>query len=74
MVGTWARRWTLVSAALVLVPVVAIKTLGEIAPLAAFGMLASIAMLAALVGDLVLLPNLLRIFDRTASREQPPAA
>ncbi len=43
-------------------------------PMYHFGLLASIAMAAALVGDLVLLPNLLSIFDRdrqSAARKAP---
>jgi hypothetical protein len=31
-----------------------------------FGILASISMAAALIGDLILLPNLLRLFDQHA--------
>jgi len=42
----------------------AIFLLSEFLPIYHFGMLASIAMLAALVGDLLLLPNLLRVFDK----------
>lgn len=38
--------------------------LADFRPMYHFGLLASIAMAAALVGDLVLLPNLLSIFDR----------
>jgi predicted RND superfamily exporter protein len=33
-------------------------------PLYHFGLLASLAMIAALIGDTVMLPNLLRVFDR----------
>lgn len=40
--------------------------LSDFLPMAHFGLLAGIAMLAALVGDLVLLPNLLRLFDQHA--------
>jgi predicted RND superfamily exporter protein len=40
--------------------------LSDFLPMAHFGLLASIAMAAALVGDLVLLPNLLRLFDQRA--------
>ncbi len=41
-----------------------IFVLSDFLPMAHFGLLASIAMAAALVGDLVLLPNLLRLFDQ----------
>lgn len=41
----------------------AIFLLSDFQPMFHFGLLASIAMAAALVGDLVLLPNLLRVFD-----------
>ena len=40
--------------------------LSDFLPMAHFGLLAGIAMAAALVGDLVLLPNLLRVFDQHA--------
>ncbi|HUG90453.1 MAG TPA: MMPL family transporter [Planctomycetaceae bacterium] len=42
----------------------AIFLLSDFRPMYHFGLLGSIAMVAALVGDLVLLPNLLRLFDR----------
>jgi hypothetical protein len=46
----------------------------DFVPLYQFGLLSSIAMLAALVGDMILLPNLLLVFDRcpTAGRRLPP--
>jgi len=37
----WTTRWTLVSAGIVMIPVVCLRSIGEIAPLAAFGMTAS---------------------------------
>ncbi len=40
--------------------------LSDFRPLYHFGMLASMAMAAALLGDLLLLPNLLKLFDREA--------
>lgn len=40
--------------------------MSDFLPMAHFGLLAGIAMAAALVGDLVLLPNLLRLFDQRA--------
>ena len=40
---TWQTRWTLISAALVAVPVVLIPNMGEIAPLAAFGLFCTFA-------------------------------
>src|SRR5690606_28417505 len=40
--------------------------ISDFMPMAHFGLLAGIAMAAALVGDLVLLPNLLRLFDQGA--------
>jgi uncharacterized protein len=43
-----------------------IFVISDFLPMAHFGLLASIAMAAALVGDLVLLPNLLRLFDQRA--------
>ena len=43
----------------------AIFLLSDFRPMYHFGMLASIAMAAALLGDLVLLPNLLKLADRT---------
>jgi len=43
--------------------------LSDFRPLSHFGLLAGIAMLAALVGDLILLPNLLRVFDRSSAAE-----
>ena len=45
----------------------AIFVLAEFQPIYHFGMLASVAMLAALVGDLLLLPNLLWVFDKRES-------
>ncbi len=42
----------------------AIFLLTDFIPLFQFGLLSSIAMFAALIGDLVLLPNLLLVFDR----------
>ena len=41
--NTWQTRWTLISAALVAVPVVLIPNMGEIAPLAAFGLFCTFA-------------------------------
>lgn len=46
----------------------AIFLLSDFRPMFHFGLLASIAMAAALVGDLVLLPNLLKLFDHQAGR------
>jgi predicted RND superfamily exporter protein len=46
----------------------------DFVPLRQFGLLASIAMLAALAGDLVLLPNLLLVFDRVPRRNAAPIA
>lgn len=43
-----------------------IFVISDFLPMAHFGLLASIAMLAALVGDLLLLPNLLKLFDQRA--------
>ncbi|MCC7087253.1 MAG: MMPL family transporter [Pirellulales bacterium] len=43
-------------------------------PLYHFGVLASVAMIAAVLGDTVMLPNLLRVFDRVPPRLSPPAA
>ena len=40
--------------------------ISDFMPMAHFGLLAGIAMAAALVGDLLLLPNLLRLFDQRA--------
>lgn len=40
----------------------AIFTLSEFRPMSHFGSLTSVAMLAALIGDLILLPNLLKLF------------
>ena len=37
--------------------------LSDFLPMSHFGLLSSVAMVAALIGDLVLLPNLLRLFD-----------
>ncbi|MCH7727723.1 MAG: MMPL family transporter [Planctomycetes bacterium] len=48
----------------------AIFMLAKFQPMYHFGIMASIAMMAALLGDLLLLPNLLRILDR---RSYPPA-
>ena len=42
----------------------AVFLLCDFRPMVHFGLLASIAMIAALVGDLVLLPNLLKLADR----------
>ena len=42
----------------------AIFVLAEFRPMHHFGIMASIAMMAALFGDLLLLPNLLRLLDR----------
>ena len=42
----------------------AIFALSDFRPMFHFGCLTAVAMLAALVGDLVLLPNLLKLFDR----------
>lgn len=39
--------------------------LSDFRPLYHFGLLSSVAMSAALIGDLLLLPNLLRVFDRS---------
>lgn len=47
----------------------AIFLLSDFQPMFHFGLLASIAMVAALVGDLVLLPNLLRVFDNRPARD-----
>src|SRR5262249_6391598 len=43
-------------------------------PLRQFGLLASISMLAALAGDLVLLPNLLLVFDKAPRRRAVPVS
>lgn len=50
--------------------------LTDFLPLYHFGQLSAIAMLAALVGDLVILPNLLLVFDRVPPHHlaSPPAA
>jgi predicted RND superfamily exporter protein len=45
----------------------------DFVPLRQFGLLASVSMLAALVGDLVLLPNLLIVFDRMPRPVAAPA-
>jgi amino acid permease len=47
--NVWQQNWTLISAAVVLLPVVLLKTLGEIAPLSALGMAASIATVVVVV-------------------------
>lgn len=47
--------------------------LSDFRPLYHFGLLASIAMGSALIGDLVLLPNLLKVFDRRRARQPVPA-
>lgn len=52
----------------------AIFLFSDFRPLYHFGMLASIAMAAALVGDLFMLPNLLKLFDRKAAVAQPVEA
>ncbi len=44
----------------------AIFLVSDFLPMAHFGILASISMAAALIGDLILLPNLLRLFDQRA--------
>jgi len=49
----------------------AIFLVADFRPMFHFGLLASIAMAAALVGDLVLLPNLLKLFDRDSAKESP---
>ncbi|MDA7978421.1 MAG: MMPL family transporter [Pirellulales bacterium] len=46
----------------------AIFLLTDFLPLYQFGLLSAVAMVAALVGDLILLPNLLLVFDRKATR------
>ena len=48
--------------------------LTDFVPLYQFGLLSSIAMAAALLGDLVLLPNLLLVFDRLPSEKEPSFA
>lgn len=56
-ISTWQTRWTLISACLVLIPVVTLRTLNEIAPLAAFGMLASmLCVLEVVVFSVLLYP------------------
>lgn len=45
--------------------------LSSFLPLYQFGLLATLAMAAALVGDLILLPSLLRTFDRRSSKRGP---
>lgn len=40
--ATWTKRWTIISAVIVAIPVISFKTIGEIAPLAAFGLSASV--------------------------------
>jgi predicted RND superfamily exporter protein len=59
----------LVMTSLVHVAGFAIFLCTDFVPLRQFGLLASIAMLAALAGDLVLLPNLLLVFDRVPRRK-----
>jgi predicted RND superfamily exporter protein len=44
----------------------AIFLISDFLPMAHFGLLASVSMFAALLGDLLLLPNLLRLFDQRA--------
>lgn len=44
----------------------AIFMISDFLPMAHFGLLASVAMFAALLGDLLMLPNLLRLFDQAA--------
>lgn len=51
----------------------AIFIMSDFRPMFHFGCLTSVAMAAALVGDLVLLPSLLRVFDRDTPG-RPPAA
>eukprot|EP00913_Durusdinium_trenchii_P035232 g32962.t1 len=51
----------------------AIFILSDFRPMFHFGFLTSIAMVAALLGDLVLLPSLLRVFDRTRVKSEPVA-
>jgi predicted RND superfamily exporter protein len=48
--------------------------LSDFRPMSDFGLLASVAMVAALVGDLVMLPNLLLLFDRSADPAAEPTA
>ena len=48
--------------------------LADFRPMHHFGLLASVAMAAALVGDLVLLPNLLKLFDSSKSAPAADAA
>ncbi len=53
----------------------AIFLLTDFEPLSQFGLLSAVAMVAALIGDLILLPNLLLVFDRqgrTRRRFDPP--
>ena len=52
----------------------AIFLVSDFRPMYHFGLLASIAMVAALVGDLVLLPNLLKLFDNSVKKEAPEAS
>ena len=40
--ATWTKRWTIISACIVAIPVISFKSIGEIAPLAAFGLSASV--------------------------------
>lgn len=47
--AVWQQRWTAISAGLVLLPVLAFRTLGEIAPLSALGMTASVATVVVVV-------------------------
>jgi predicted RND superfamily exporter protein len=48
----------------------AIFLLSDFRPLYHFGLLTGVAMVAALAGDLVMLPNLLKVFDRSAPGSQ----
>jgi predicted RND superfamily exporter protein len=53
----------------------AIFLVSDFRPLYHFGLLSSVAMIAALVGDMVLLPNLLKLFDRfDPQRPRPDSA
>jgi predicted RND superfamily exporter protein len=64
----------LVMTSLVHVAGFAIFLCTDFLPLYQFGLLASIAMVAALVGDLVMLPNLLVVFDRCSQSKASAAA
>jgi predicted RND superfamily exporter protein len=64
----------LVMTSLVHVAGFAIFLCTDFLPLYQFGLLASIAMVAALVGDLVMLPNLLVVFDRSSKVAETTAA